>query len=105
MDAGAPASRIDAALELSAAMLRLAETADWESVIRLTQDRESMLADLFASPSESPEHLAACIERIQDMDRRLQDYAKAQRRNLGDKLSSLKKGRRVHAAYAQAASD
>lgn len=98
-------SRIDEALEMSAAMLRLAESGDWEGVTRLTQDRQSALADLFSSASEPPDQLAGCIKGIQEIDRRILEYAAAQRRSLGERLSTLEKGRRVHAAYAQVAAD
>lgn len=86
---------------LSAEMLDLAETGDWEMVSEWERKRRILLEELLAQPTS--EDIAPLLEEavraLLVSDARLVDMARVEMDKLSDHLAAIHKGRRALHAY------
>jgi hypothetical protein len=88
-------------LAQSEAMLAAAAAGDWERVTALEAERRQTLDSLFdgATPRCDRARLTGCLQRVLELDRKLNESARCAQREIGEELERLRTGRRAVQAY------
>lgn len=88
-------------------MLKAAEAADWEVVIRLERERGARLAQFFAAPPADHERtwVRSGIEEILDSDERVVALCQAGKATVSSKIVALRRQADADRAYRTAVAD
>jgi hypothetical protein len=98
---------IESFLALTRSMLISADEQKWDVVAELEGRRRGIIPALFDAPLSHREaaHLAACLQQVLTLDRRIIDRGEAGLRELSEKLTGFDQGRRAQGTYRAAASE
>lgn len=98
VDHGARAERL---LALTRDMLQLAEAGDWVLLAERESERQSLSAELFATPvpRESAPVVAECIRRVLDLDQDLLSLVHSHRDEAAQAVRDTRQGRAAADAY------
>jgi hypothetical protein len=98
---------IESFLALTRSMLISADERKWDVVAELEGQRRDIIPKLFDAPLSHQEaaHLAACLQQVLTLDRRIIDRGEAGLRELSEQLTGFDHGRRAQGAYRAAASE
>lgn len=98
---------IESFLALTRSMLISADEQKWDVVAELEGRRRGIIPELFDAPLSHREaaYLAACLQQVLTLDRRIIDRGEAGLRELSEKLTGFDQGRRAQGAYRAAASE
>ena len=99
--------QIESLLVLTRSMLDAADAQKWDILAELETRRVGIISEIFAAPPSQRDagRLAACLQQVLTLDRRIIDQGEAGLRELAGKLAEFDHGRRVQGAYQDAASD
>ncbi len=92
-------------IELTERMLRTAETAAWDELVQLEEERRALIyTDLPVLPADpqGQEAVKCAVQQILDTDRKVIDLCEIGQRELAEKIRSFQIGQRAQRAYGQA---
>ncbi|HID44914.1 MAG TPA: flagellar protein FliT [Chromatiaceae bacterium] len=94
---------LDALLDASLEMLRLAESREWLEVIQSGVMRKHMIDEFFATPVVASEEndTARVLRRIIQINAEIEELALQSRGGVGDDIGAIQQGRRAVTAYAE----
>jgi hypothetical protein len=95
-------TRFNAVIELSGDMLKSALIEDWDQVIALESQRDTLIMDLFAEPlTLPPDVVAEKIQIILDINQQLLEYGKRHRDELQQEMLKLFHGKKSVQLYQE----
>ncbi|HEC06133.1 MAG TPA: flagellar protein FliT [Thiolapillus brandeum] len=100
---GGRSQALDALLENSLKMLRLAESEDWLDVIQTGILRKQMIDDFFETPVSAGEEndVARVLRRMLQINEEIEEMAVHSRGGLGENIGAIQQGRRAVTAYSE----
>lgn len=100
---GGRSQALDALLENSLKMLRLAESEDWLDVIQTGILRKQMIDDFFETPVSAGEEndVARVLRRMLQINEEIEEMAVHSRGGLGENIGAIQQGRRAVNAYSE----